>query len=377
MINVKKFIKELKKNNINFYTGVPDSLLKEICNEFDKKNSSQHILASNEGSAVGIAIGYNLAKDKVPLVYLQNSGLGNIVNPVMSLSHKKVFKTPIFFLIGWRGEVRGSSQIHDEPQHLSQGKATIDLLKLLNIKFKILDANSNFSKIIKELHNYAKDNNTAVALLVRKNSFIKTKKEYFQNKSGHKNYLSRENVIKIINENAPKKIPKISTTGMTSRELYEINVNEDNIESTFMCVGGMGHSLAIATGIANFKKNKKIICVDGDGSLLMHSGIMSISAKSKNLIHILLNNGVHDSVGGQRTPSENIEFYKLAREFGYHYAFKASSKKEIISKLKSSLNKNGSVFIEIVCKKGHKSNLLRPLEKPEYYKKKFKNFLKK
>ncbi len=375
MISPKKFVKELKKNNIKFYTGVPDSLFAELCNVFETKEDANHILSSNEGSSVGMAIGYNLATNKMPLVYLQNSGLGNAINPIVSLAHKKVFNVPIFFLIGWRGEVKNKKQIKDEPQHLSQGKITIDILRLLNIKYKILDSNSNYRNIINYLYKFAKKNNSMVALLIRKNTFSNKKVNTKIEKT--KKLISREEAIKLIVKHIPKKIPKVSTTGMISRELYELNKKYGSTDNTLMCVGGMGHAVSIATTISKFKKRKKIICLDGDGAVLMHSGILSVSAKYKNLIHILLNNGVHDSVGGQKTPSEKIRFFKLAKEMGYSHSYKAINPAQIIAKLKSSLKKKGSVFIEIICKKGHRDNLLRPKENPSFYKKKFKNFLKK
>tara|TARA_B100000963_G_scaffold361716_1_gene398917 strand:- start:4184 stop:5311 length:1128 start_codon:yes stop_codon:yes gene_type:complete len=375
MIKSKEFIKQLKKNDINFFTGVPDSLFSNLCNKLAKFEKSNHVLSVNEGSSVGIAIGYYLATKKVPLVYLQNSGLGNIINPLISLADKKVFNIPIFFLIGWRGEIlEKNKQIKDEPQHRAQGLITPELLKILNIKFKILSKKSNFKKDISLLSKYAKQKNKTVALLIRKESF---EKEEFKRKIYPKSYLSREEALLEVRKQLPDKIPIISTTGMLSRELNEINIKNNLNESTFMCVGGMGHAISIATGLAKFKKKKKILCLDGDGAALMHLGAQANSAKLNNLIHIVFNNYAHDSVDGERPPSENINFYKLASELGYNKSFIAKTTKEIKRIIKFSLKSKKSVFIEITCTRGHRKNLTRPKKDTIYYKNKFMGFLKK
>lgn len=375
MIKSKEFIKQLKKNNVNFFTGVPDSLFSNLCNLLAKTENNNHELSSNEGSSIGMAIGYYLATKKVPLVYLQNSGLGNIINPLISLADKKVFNIPIFFLIGWRGEIlKKDKQIKDEPQHRTQGLITPELLKILNIKFKILSKKSNFKKDITFLSKYAKQKNKMVALLIRKESF---EKENSNTKIISKKYLSREKALLEVYKHLPKKIPKISTTGMLSRELNEINTKNKTTDSTLMCVGGMGHAISIATGIAKFKRKKKILCLDGDGAALMHLGAQASSAKMKNLIHIVFNNFAHDSVNGRRPPTENISFYKLASELGYSKSFIVKNKKEIKNKIKFSLKSKKSVFIEIICTRGHRKNLTRPEKDTIYYKKKFMNFLKK
>ena len=373
MIKPHKFIKVLKKNKINFFTGVPDSLFASLCNYFQLYEKRNHILSTNEGSSVGLAIGYHLATGKIPLVYLQNSGLGNAINPIVSLTDKKIFDIPIFFLIGWRGELNKKNiQIKDEPQHRTQGQITKKLLKLLNIKFEVLSNKSNYANVINKLTDYSKRNSKSVAILIRKNSFTGEKKIIEKRK---KLILTREMALQTVFENVPKSIPKISTTGMLSRELYEMNKKVKKEKNTFMCIGGMGHALSIASGLAMIK-NKKIICLDGDGSSLMHLGAMAISGKINNLIHILFNNYAHDSVGGQTPPSENIEFYRLSKQFGYYHSYKASNKKDIIDKVKVALKNKKSTFIEISCVKGHRDNLSRPSKEAIYYKKLFMKFIK-
>ncbi len=374
MINPKKFISTLKKNKINFFTGVPDSMFSSLCSTLQIKEKKNHILSSNEGSSVGLAIGYHLATGKIPLVYLQNSGIGNMINPLISLSDKKVFRVPIFLLIGWRGEINKKKQIYDEPQHLSQGLITPKLLKLLDIKFKVINNKSNFKKDIMILTKYAKQKNKIVALLIKKNTFENSK---YINKFLTSNLLTREEALKIVYKNIPYRHPKISTTGMLSRELYELNEINQTHDNTFMCVGGMGHSISISTGLALFKKSKKIFCLDGDGSILMHLGALANSGKIKNLIHVVFNNFAHDSVGGQRPPSENIEFYKVARDMGYSNSFRVKNSLQLKNKIDFALKNKKNTFIEIVCKKGHRKNLSRPKQNTLYYKQKFMKFVSK
>ena len=305
MINPKRFIKTLEKNDISFFSGVPDSLMKDFCLCVDNKKN--HISSVNEGSAVGLGIGYYLAKKKIPLIYLQNSGLGNAVNPVISLVNKKVFKIPIFFLIGWRGEIKNKKlKKKDEPQHLYQGLITEKLLKNLQIKFKILEPNTNYEKLVKDLKKYSLKNSSPVALLVRKNTFETIKK----NKKEKNKFLKRERILQVILKSTPKKTATVATTGYLSRELMQLN--EDlKITNDFYCVGGMGHAISIASGIAFAKKRKKILCLDGDGAALMHLGAQASSAINDNIIHVLINNGVHDSVGGQKIVGTKVKFTNL------------------------------------------------------------------
>ena len=344
MINPKDFIRTLNKNKLNFVTGVPDSLYASLCNHFDFNMKKQHISGNNEGSSVGLAIGYYLATKKIPIVYLQNSGLGNTINPIISLADKKVFKIPMFFLIGWRGEIlEKGKQIKDEPQHLTQGKITLKILKLLGIKYQILSKNKDYKTIIKKLYTHSKVKSEPVALIIRKGTFLKYKDD---NKKIKSNLLSREKALQIVYDNIPKKIPKVSTTGMLSRELNELNAKYKTQKNTFMCIGGMGHAISIASGIA-FSKKSKVVCLDGDGAVLMHLGSLTNSSKNKNLIHILFNNNCHDSVGGQKTSGENIDFCELAKKIGYKVSLRAKIKQDIQKKIKIGLKSKDSVFIEI------------------------------
>ena len=374
MSKEQEFLKAIKKNNFHFITGVPDSLFKNICLKLEKKfKFNKHVVASNEGSSIGLAIGNYLATGKVPFVYLQNSGIGNIYNPLVSLADEKVYKIPILLFIGWRGEILRGKQIKDEPQHTKQGKITEKTLKLLGIKYKILNSSSNLSLEIKKMKKLAIKNSCPTALLVRKKIFSSS--QISLNKKTNLTF-NREKALKKVFEVLPNKFPKISTTGMLSRELNELNIKNKCEKNSFLTVGGMGHAISIATGIALSKPKKKIICLDGDGAMLMHMGSSATSAQLNNILHILFNNNCHDSVGGQKTSSDKVNFLKIAKGFGYKNIYSLSNTKMIGKTLKKALKKKTNTFIEIKCTVGHRENLTRPKNSPQYNKKIFMEFLK-
>ncbi len=374
MINLGKIISVLKKNKIEFISGVPDSLFKDLCFKFEDLYKNNHIVAANEGSSIGLAIGYHLATGKLPVIYLQNSGLGNTINPLISLASSKVYKIPMILIIGWRGEVINKKQIKDEPQHKEQGIITLKLLKTMNINYKILNYNSNFEKVFTNLKKKSLKFSRPYAIVVRKNTFIQDKINSKVNKK-NKITFTREEALKILIKELPNNLPKISTTGMLSRELNEINIRNNSEKNTFMCVGGMGHAVSVASGVAIKKKKKQVICLDGDGAITMHLGALATSAKIKNMIHIVFNNDAHDSVGGQKTASHGIKYFKVAKSLGYKYCFRVTNKKNLINIIKKILRFRDSSFLEIVCSKGSRSNLSRPRKDMQIYKKLFQNFL--
>jgi len=373
MINPKDLYDLLNKNNIYFYTGVPDSLLKELCTylvcNVSKKN---HTISANEGNAVALAAGHYLATGNIGVVYLQNSGLGNIINPIVSLMDKEVYNIPVLFIIGWRGEPGKK----DEPQHVTQGAITISLLEIMGIEYKILveDVKEN-ELIIKELVDSMKKNKKAVALLVRKNTFAK----YPSNIINKDIYdLNREEVIKLILSKIDKKDIIVSTTGKTSREIYEHREElGQSHEKDFLTVGSMGHSLQIALGIALEKPERKIYCIDGDGALLMHMGGVAIVGQSnvQNLKHIVINNGSHDSVGGQPTVGFDIRMDRIAKACGYELILKAETIEEISECLDIITKSKTIAFLEIRVNKGARKNLGRPKETPIENKRDFMAFL--
>ena len=301
MLEVEKLFKFLNKNGINFFSGVPDSILKNTKQYLEKKNKRQHITAVNEGSAIALCIGYFLSTGKLPCAYMQNSGFGNAINPLVSIAHKKVYSVPIFLMIGWRG----SPGTKDEPQHLIKGGITTKLLKLLDIKYCVLKNENDFLKL-KNLINFSKKNKSIVACLIKKNSLTSKKKNNLN--SGIKSSILREDFLKILLENVNSKTNLIATTGYTSRELHQIRLKYSLKKgSDFYVVGGMGHSSMVALGTSLYT-NKQVICLDGDGSIMMHMGSLANIGNfaRSNYKHVLLNNYSHESVGGQKTFSEKF-----------------------------------------------------------------------
>ena len=377
MIKPIEFLNALKKAKIQFVTGVPDSLLKEICACIDKIFSKKnHIIATNEGSAVAMEIGHYLASKNPAVVYMQNSGMGNSINPTTSLADPKVYGIPIIFLIGWRGELlKNGKQLKDEPQHIKQGKITLEQLKILKIPYKIISSKTkNIKLIIKKFKKLALKRSGPVALVFRKKTFLPFKN--FEKNKGF-NLISRENAINEIIKKLNKNVIVVSTTGMASRELFELRKlkKQSNI-ADFLTVGGMGHVGQIATGIALKKPNKKILCIDGDGSILMHMGSLAINAQCSNLTHVILNNECHDSVGGQPTKGNVVNFASIAKSCGYKNT-KIIKKNENINRIiKKQIYKKGSSLIVVKCKKGSRPNLGRPNQNLFKRKREFMNLIK-
>ena len=367
MILVDNLFKFLNKNKVNFFTGVPDSILKKTKNYLETKNKKIHITASNEGSAIATAIGYHLATKKIPCVYMQNSGLGNAINPLISIAHKKVYSIPMVLMIGWRG-VPGSK---DEPQHLAKGAITIKLLKLLGIKCCILNSEKDFIKL-KKLLDFSKKNNSIIACLIKKNIL---NAKIAVNKTKNKKAILREDFIKLLLENIDNKTNIISTTGFASRELhqarkkYSLGKGKD-----FYMVGGMGHSSMVSLGSSIFTK-RQTICLDGDGSAMMHMGSLASIGNfvNKNYKHIILNNYGHESVGGQKTYSEKVNFKLVSKGAGYKNYFYLNKNKEIKNIIKKLILSNGPSLLEVDIAQKSMFNLLRP---KNFYKIK-KNFMSK
>ena len=354
MIRVKNFFKFLESKKVNFFTGVPDSVLKETNNYFDKKKINEHFITANEGSAIALAIGYFLSKKKMACVYMQNSGLGNAINPLVSIAHEKVYSIPILLIIGWRG----APGIADEPQHEVKGKITQDILKLLKIKFCKKNKESDFKKL-GALINFAKKNNNPVACLIKKGIFFYEKKINKKSKSkGISRHLFLLNFLKKIK----KKTKLISTTGYTSRELNQLRKdNNIKIGKDFYMVGGMGHASMVANGVSLNTKND-VICLDGDGSFLMHLGSIVNIGKTlkKNFKHVLLNNFSHESVGGQTTNIDKLNIKNFVLSTGYKKYFLIDSIKKMDKTLKKFISTNGPCLLEVRINQGSIKNLGRP-----------------
>ncbi|MBI2135150.1 phosphonopyruvate decarboxylase [Candidatus Woesearchaeota archaeon] len=371
MIPCKKFYNALIRNGIGFFTGVPDSLLKDFCAYVtDNTPEEKNIIAANEGNAVALASGYHLATGKAGLVYMQNSGFGNTVNPLTSLADEEVYSIPMLLLIGWRG----GPTAKDEPQHKKMGKITLELLQTLEIPYEILG--ENYAETIKNAAAHMKSRKSPYAIVVKNDTFEK----YELRSKKETNYgLNREDAINLIVPLLDENGIIVSTTGMTSRELFEIReAGKEGHEKDFLTVGCMGHSSSIALTLAAEKPGNDVYCLDGDGALIMHMGALAIigQLKPKNFKHIVFNNFAHDSVGGQPTAAYNINIPAIAKANGYTDAFSAETREDIISKIEDMKEMDGPVLLEIKVNKGARKNLGRPTTTPIQNKEAFMGFLK-
>ena len=362
MIRPSFFIDTLQKHDIDFYAGVPDSLLKNICAYISDHLDSRHnIIAANEGGAVGIAAGYHLATSKIPVVYMQNSGEGNIINPLASLTDKEVYNIPVLLLIGWRGK----PGVHDEPQHVKQGKVTLPLLDTMGINYQVLSQDESVAETqIAEAVAYMKQTNEVYALVVEKNTFDTYT---LQNKVENALTLSREEAIQTVAAALGPKDCIVSTTGMISRELFEYRTAMgQSHERDFLTVGSMGHASQIALGIALEKTDRHVWCFDGDGAVIMHMGSMAITASKApaNFVHVLFNNGAHDSVGGQPTVGLDIDVPAIAKAVGYKHAFSVDSAEGLQEILRSPEILDGPTLIQVCVRKGNRKDLGRPTTTP-------------
>ena len=373
MIRPEYFIEKLRENGIDCFAGVPDSLLKNICAYITDHCDARHnIIAANEGAAVGIAAGHYLATGQPACVYMQNSGEGNIINPIASLTDPEVYNIPVLLLIGWRGR----PGVHDEPQHVKQGKVTTGLLNTMGINFDVLSkeedkAEKQIAKAVKALRN-----KEVYALVIEKDTFEDYK--LVNNLSPINLNLSREEAIRTVAAALGEKDCIVSTTGMISRELFEYRaaMNQSH-ERDFLTVGSMGHASQIALGIAMAQPDRRVWCFDGDGAAIMHMGSMAIvaSKEPKNYVHVVFNNGAHDSVGGQPTVGLKIDLPAVAKAVGYKATVSVENKEELVEALKNL--SEGPVLVEVKVKKGNRKDLGRPTTTPVQNKEALMAFLKK
>ncbi len=360
--------------NADYYVGVPDSQLKALCNYLMDRygiDPKHHIIAANEGNAVGIAAGYHLATGKVPVVYMQNSGEGNVINPLASLLNDKVYGIPVIFIVGWRGE----PGVHDEPQHIYQGEVTLKLLDDMNVKSFVIRGDTSDGEVESMMQSFKEDlsNGTSVAFVIGKGALTDFPKVDYANN----NIMKREEIIQHIVAAAGED-PIISTTGKASRELFEIReINGHGHKYDFLTVGSMGHSSSIALGVALNKPNKRIWCIDGDGAALMHMGAMAVigANKPKNFVHIIINNGSHETVGGMPTVAANIDMIGIAKACGYPHTVSVDNFEDMNRELEKVKNIEELSFIEIKCAIGARDNLGRPTTSPIDNKKCFMKYL--
>lgn len=355
-MKVKKLVEII---GAEFFTGVPDSQLKALCNYLMDTygiDPNHHIIAANEGNCTALAAGYHLATGKVPVVYMQNSGEGNIINPVASLLNDKIYAIPVVFIIGWRGE----PGIHDEPQHIYQGEVTTKLLDDMGIANFAIGKYTTDEEVEKVMKGFREKLSCGldVAFVMRKGALTDAPKVEYKNG----NSMMREEIIKHIVK-ASGEDPIISTTGKASRELFETRVsNGQSHKYDFLTVGSMGHSNSIALGVAINKPKQRIWCIDGDGAVLMHMGAMAVigANKPKNLIHVVINNSAHETVGGMPTVAENIDIVKIALACGYPNAVCVDNFEDLDKELKAAKCRGELSLIEVKCSIGAREDLGRP-----------------
>ena len=342
----------------DFFSGVPDSLLAPVCSYLISTYGigKQHIIAANEGNAVALAAGYHLATGGVPVVYMQNSGEGNIINPVASLMNEKVYGIPCVFLIGWRGE----PGVPDEPQHVYQGEVTVKLLEDMDIAAMIIGKDTREAEVEARLDAWQARlaSGKQVAFVIKKGALEFDGKVQYKNN----NTMSREEIIKHIAA-VTGDDPIVGTTGKASRELFEIRESAGSgHEHDFLTVGSMGHSSSIALGIALQKPEKKVWIIDGDGAVLMHMGAIAVigSNKPSNLVHVVINNEAHESVGGMPTVGSQIDFVQIARGCGYPNVYRADNYTDLIEALIAAKESGALSFIEVKAAIGARPKLGRP-----------------
>ena len=376
MIKPQFFYDILAASGIDFYAGVPDSLLKNLCAYItDYADETHNIIAANEGGALGLAAGHYLATGRIPVVYMQNSGEGNIINPLVSLTDPDVYNIPVLLVIGWRGK----PGVHDEPQHVKQGKVTTGLLNVMGIDYTVLSKEEGKAEDqIKKAVAYMEASKRCYALVIEKDTF---ESYVLQSSKDTGDFsMSREEAIQTVAAVLGEKDVIVSTTGMISRELFEYRtlMNEGH-ERDFLTVGSMGHASQIALGIALEKTGRKVWCFDGDGASIMHMGGMAIVANKspKNYIHVVFNNGAHDSVGGQPTVGLKIDFPAIANAVRYKHVFSVDTKDDLKEVLKKVSSQEGPIFLEIKVKRGNRKDLGRPTTTPIQNKEALMEFLKK
>ena len=372
MIDPRLYLQALSREGVSFFTGVPDSLLKDFCACVTETIPQEnHVISANEGAAISLAIGHQLGSGGLPIVYLQNSGLGNVINPILSLASAHVYGVPMLLLIGWRGE----PGVKDEPQHAHQGQAMLPMLNAMEIPTVILSDQAD--EAVEQTARAAqktKHISAPVAIVVRKKTFEK----YSTSKTVAEQELTREEAIITAAGSIEKDALIVATTGMASRELFEFRANNKmGHHRDFLTVGGMGHASQIALGLAMSQPCRSVYCFDGDGAALMHMGSMAISGQSgcENFIHIVFNNGVHGSVGGQPTVGFKINFCQVADACGYTYSSCTMTPTALRGAIDEAKGIKGPSFIEVQTLPDNREEVGRPTSSPKGNKIEFMKYL--
>ena len=353
MVETKDFYNYLLSKELDFFAGVPDSFLKELCSCIrGNSNGKSNIITANEGNAIAVVSGYHLSSGKYGVVYMQNSGIGNAVNPLLSLADEEVYSIPMLLIVGWRGE----PNIKDEPQHKKQGKVTLSLFEVMGIETVILD--ENYEEQVDYCYDYMEKNNKPIAIIVKKDTFT----EYKLEQEISEYTLTRERTLECIIDNLNDNDYVVSTTGKTTREIFEIREkNKQEHNKDFLTIGAMGHASSIAYGIS-INTDKNVYCIDGDGSFLMHLGSLPIVAQNanSNFKYVLINNGAHDSVGGQPTVAFDIMINEVLKAVGFKNVFEATTEEEVNNSMDSLKYSNELSALIIYTKQGSRKDLGRP-----------------
>jgi phosphonopyruvate decarboxylase len=358
MIEQKKFYECLQKEGVEFITGVPDTLLNEFCLYVEEHcPPGRHVIAANEGNAIALAAGYHMATGTVPLVYMQNSGMGNALNPLLSLAGNNLYGMPMILLIGWRGD----PSTKDHPQHNLQGELTPVLLDNMDIPYEVVSSDEGDGiDVARWAARTARETGGPVGLIAKKGMFECGEKEDLS-KQPSAYEMSREDAMKCVIESLPSDAIYVATTGRASRELHALRkLSGGEHGSDFLNVGAMGHASSIATGIALAHPSRQVVCLDGDCAAIMHLGAMTTVAKYDlpNLLHIVLNNGVHESVGGQPSAGKMIDFTSIAEASGYAtLGAPVTTREELQHSVQNLSSKSQASFIDIHIRKGMRSNL--------------------
>ncbi len=377
MLNSGWFRDRLLAEGVEFFAGVPDSVLKHFCSSLSESGAgATHIVAANEGGAIGLVVGHHLATGKIGCAYMQNSGLGNAVNPLLSLADREVYAIPVLLVIGWRGR----PGTRDEPQHMKQGRITPDLLDCMEIPwFELGGDKEEADAALRNVFSSLRDSPGPCAILVRNKLFSPSGAPLAEREEPPAE-LRREEAIAYLLEMFPDAV-FVGTTGMASRELFELRVERgEDPGRDFLNVGAMGHASQIALGIARAREKRRVICIDGDGSSIMHLGAYAAIACQgcRNMLHVALNNHVHDSVGGQPTANPNLNFAEAAKLCGYPLTLRATDKAQFVERVEECRHAGGAgpILLEVMVKKGARNDLGRPGNDMITYKNAFMQLLR-
>ena len=364
MMDAAVLLDACREAGIDFFTGVPDSQLKGLCDTLYARygaTGAEHIVAANEGNAIGLCAGHYLATGRPALCYMQNSGLGNAVNPLVSLMDGKVYGLPCLLVIGWRGE----PGVHDEPQHVKQGEITLGQLELMDIPYFILDKAMDEAAFRDHFAclTQAMAEGRVAAIVVRKSALTCSAKPDYSNGRT----MTRETAAEVIVREAGARDVFVSTTGKLSRELFEIRERlGQGHEKDFLTVGSMGHASSIALAVALAKPDRRVWCLDGDGAALMHLGAMHVIGQRRpvNLLHVVINNAAHETVGGMPVCEGGLDVSAAARAAGYPAVYRADSPEGLAEALRCAQKCGSLALVEVMCAGGARADLGRPTTTP-------------